>query len=362
MDAVGSVDPALTFPTLPLPDEIARADALRRHTELVKPVESLGRLEELGAWIAACQGQSPPRPFVRPRVVVFAADHGIAAKGVSAHPPEATARMVVALLTGGTVTGVLAAAVGAGLRVEDVGVDAEPPDPELARFKVRRGSGSIDTEDALTGDEVLAAVRAGMAVADAEVDAGADLLLPAQLGVGGSTPASVLVAALTGSEPVAVVGRASGIDDNAWMRKAAAVRDALRRARPVLTDPLALLRTAGGADLAALTGFLAQAAVRRTPVLLDGLAVGAAALLAEELAPGASAWWVAAHRCAEPAHPLVLEHLDLAPLLDLDIRLGEGAGAAAALPLLAMAVRVLAETATYEQAGVPRPVLPPPGR
>ena len=161
--------------------------------------------------------------------------------------------------------------------------------------------------------------------------------LPAILGVGVTTASSTLVAALTDTEPVAVVGRGSGIDDNAWMRKAAAIRDALRRARPVITEPLALLRTVGGADLAAIAGFLAQAAVRRTPVLLDGLAVCAAALLAEELAPGARAWWMATHRTTEPAHALALEHLDLSPLVDFGIAEGAGTGAAALVPLLSMA-------------------------
>ncbi|WP_158894988.1 nicotinate-nucleotide--dimethylbenzimidazole phosphoribosyltransferase [Amycolatopsis anabasis] len=346
---------AIEFTDLPQPDEVARADARRLHDTLIKPAGSLGRLEDLGAWVAACQGQAPPRPFTRPRVVVFAGDHGIAAKGVSAYPREVTGQLVGAALTGGAAINVFASAAGASLRIVDMAVDADTPGP-VANFKVRKGSGSIDVEDALTDDEVRAALRAGIAVADAEVDGGADLLIAGDLGIGNSTPSAVLVAALTGSEPVAVVGRGSGIDDNAWMRKAAAIRDALRRARAVLADPIALLRTSGGADLAAMTGFLAQAAMRRTPVLLDGLAVGAAALVAEELAPGARSWWAAAHSDAEPAHAMVLEHLDLKPILDLGVRLGEGAGAAAALPLLFMATRILAEMATHEQAGVSGPL------
>ena len=141
--------------------------------------------------------------------------------------------------------------------------------------------------------------------------------MPGAIGVGATTPASVLVAAITGAEPVAVVGRGSGIDDETWMRKAAAIRDALRRARPHVRDPLALLRVAGGADLAVLAGFLVQAAVRRTPVLLDGLVPVAAALVADELAPGARDWWLLAQRSPEPALALAAEHLELTPLLDL---------------------------------------------
>lgn len=240
------------------------------------------------------------------------------------------------LRTGGTPLGLLAERAGAGIRVVDVAVD----DDEHSESRVRRGSGSVDREDALTPEETEAAVDLGKRIADAEVDEGADLLVPAELGTGASTPAATLVAALTGTEPVAVVGRGSGIDDNTWMRKAAAVRDALRRAKPVVTEPLELVGTAGGADLAALAGFLAQAAVRRTPVLLDGLSVCAAALLAEELAPGARSWWTAAHRSTEPAHVLALEHLDLEPLLDLGVAEGSGTGAVMVLPLVAMAATV----------------------
>ncbi|MFE0027636.1 nicotinate-nucleotide--dimethylbenzimidazole phosphoribosyltransferase [Amycolatopsis sp. NPDC059021] len=351
----------IEFAEIEAPDDHARSAAIALHGNLIKPAGSLGRLEDLGVWIAACQGQSPPRPFSRPRVVVFAGDHGIAAKGVSAYPAEVTAQLLGTMLTGGAAINVLAAAAGASVRVVDMAVDTETSAMRaVSEFKVRRGSGSIDVEDALTGDEVLAAVRAGMRIADAEVDGGADLLVAGDLGIGNSTPASVLVAALTGSEPVAVVGRGSGIDDTTWMRKASAVRDALRRARTVLADPIALLRTATGADIAAMAGFLAQAAVRRTPVVLDGLVVTAAALVAEELAPGARRWWVAGQLTGEPAHALALEHLDLGALLDLDVRLGEGTGAVAALPLLAMAARVMAEMATHDQSGVSGPLVPAP--
>lgn len=352
---------SLEFPEIIPPDDHARSAAIALHAKLIKPAGSLGRLEELGVWIAGCQGQSPPRPFTRPRVVVFAGDHGIAAKGVSAYPAEVTAQLLGAMLTGGAAINVLAAAAGAGVRVVDMAVDTETSAMRsIGEFKVRRGSGSIDVEDALTDEEARSAIRAGMKIADAEVDGGADLLVAGDLGIGNSTPASVLVAALTGSEPVAVVGRGSGIDDNAWMRKAAAVRDALRRARLVLADPVALLRTSAGADIAAMAGFLAQAAVRRTPVVLDGLVASAAALVAEDLARGARRWWMAGMLTGEPAHALALEHLDLGALLDLDVRLGEGTGAVAALPLLMMATRVLAEMATHEQAGVTGPLIPAP--
>jgi nicotinate-nucleotide--dimethylbenzimidazole phosphoribosyltransferase len=342
------------FPDVPAPDEQARRQAVARQATLTKPAGSLGRLEELGVWIASCQGMCPPRPFARPRVVVFAGDHGIAANGVSAYPSEVTGQMVANFLTGGAAVNVLAAVAGATVRVVDMSVAGDTQD-RVAQFKVRQGSGSIDREDALTGEQAAQAVEAGRKIADEEIDRGADLLVAGDMGIGNTTPAAVLVATLTGSEPVAVVGRGTGIDDHAWMRKAAAIRDALRRARKVAGDPVALLRTAGGADLAAMAGFLAQAAVRKTPVVLDGMVVTAAAGVAEKLAPGARQWWVAGHRSVEPAHALVLDHLDLQPLLELDMRLGEGSGALAALPLLQMAAKVLTEMATFDDAGVSGP-------
>ena len=220
---------------------------------------------------------------------------------------------------------------------------------------MRRSSGDIAVEDALSQDEVSAAVAAGRAIADEEVDAGADLLIAGDMGIGNTTPATVLVAALTNTEPVAVVGRGTGIDDAGWIRKTAAVRDALYRAHAVRSDPVGLLRVAGGADLAAMAGFLAQAAVRRTPVLLDGVVVTAAALVAERLAPGARAWWQAGHRSTEPAHTLALAQLELEPIVDLRMRLGEGTGAAVALPVLRAAIATLTDMATFDSAECFRP-------
>jgi nicotinate-nucleotide--dimethylbenzimidazole phosphoribosyltransferase len=343
------------FPAIVPPDAEVGRQAAARQAQLTKPPGSLGRLEEVGGWLSACQGLCPPRPISRPRVVVFAGDHGVARHGVSAYPPEVTGQMVANFLAGGAAVNVLASVTGASVRVVDMAVDG-PTFPELpaevTRYKVRRSSGRIDVEDALNAAEAEAAVTAGRAVADEEVDRGADLLIAGDMGIGNTTPASVLIAALTGTEPVAVVGRGTGVDDAGWMRKATAVRDALRRANPVRNDPVALLARAGGADLAAMAGFLAQASVRRTPVLLDGVVIGAAALVADRLAPGARAWWLAGHLSVEPAHRLVLEHLGLTPLLDLGLRLGEGSGALVALPLVLMAGRILSEMATFADAGV----------
>jgi nicotinate-nucleotide--dimethylbenzimidazole phosphoribosyltransferase len=336
------------------PDGRVGAAARRRQDLLTKPRGALGRLEDLSVWVSSCQGQCPPRQFERARVVVFAGDHGVAREGVSAYPAEVTGQMVDNIDAGGAAVNVLADVVGATVRVVDIAVDRDGP-ADAAAYKVRRSSGNIAVTDALSHEEALAAVQAGRRVADEEVDAGADLLIAGDMGIGNTTAATTLIAALTGTEPVLAVGRGTGIDDAAWSRKTAAVRDALYRSRAVHSDPLALLAACGGADLAAMAGFCAQAAVRRTPLLLDGLVVTAAALVAEQMAPGARSWWQAGHRSPEPAHALALTQLRLEPIIDLGLRLGEGTGAAVALPIVRAAVAVLASMATFADAGISGP-------
>ena len=341
------------FPSITPPDTEVAAAARARQDRLTKPPGSLGRLEDLSVWVASCQGVCPPRQFQRPRVVVFAGDHGVTSAGVSAYPAEVTAQMVANFDAGGAAINVLAEAAGASVRVVDIAVDAaEPLSPSIGAHKVRRGSGNIAVEDALSADETATAIQAGRQIADEEVDSGADLLIAGDMGIGNTTAATTLIASLTNSEPVAVVGRGTGIDDAGWARKTAAIRDALYRARGLSADPVGLLRVCGGADLAAMAGFCAQAAVRRTPVLLDGVVVTAAALVADRLAPGARHWWQAGHRSTEPAHALALRQLELEPIIDMRMRLGEGTGAAVALPVVRAAVATLASMATFDEAGV----------
>ncbi|MCX2963828.1 nicotinate-nucleotide--dimethylbenzimidazole phosphoribosyltransferase [Gordonia aquimaris] len=348
-----SVDPtdAEVFETVATPDlGIARA-ARERHLTLTKPAGSLGRMEDIGVWLASCQGVCPPRPVSAPTVAVFAGDHGVARSGVSAFPPEVTAQMVANIAGGGAAVNVLARRSGATVHVFDMSVDADTA-PDVSRFKVRRSSGDLTTTDALSLAEARTALAAGRAIADELVDSGADLLIGGEMGIGNTTPATVLIGTLSRREPVEIVGRGTGIDDAGWIRKTAAIRDGMRRARRHVHDPLSLLASVAGADLTALAGFLAQAAVRRTPVILDGMVVTAAAMVAAELAPGASRWWLAGHRSVEPAHTIALHHLDLEPVLDLSMRLGEGSGALAALPLVASAVDILSTMATFDEAGV----------
>jgi nicotinate-nucleotide--dimethylbenzimidazole phosphoribosyltransferase len=348
---VAYYDDPVAFPPVHPPSHSVAEEARARHLTLTKPATSLGRLEELSVWVSSCQEACPPRPLDRARVVVFAGDHGVAEHGVSAFPREVTLQMADNIVGGGAAVSVLARMAGATVRVADMAMSAERPGG-LDDHKIRRSSGSIDREDALTPEEVRAAIAAGRRIADEEVDSGADLLIAGDLGIGNTTPATVLTCLVTGREPVELVGRGTGIDDEGWMRKTAAIRDAMFRASGDLRDPVAMLRKVGGADLAAMAGFLAQAAIRKTPCLLDGSVVTSAALMAEAMAPGSRQWWAAGHRSAEPAHTAALTYLSLDPILEHSMRLGEGSGAVAALPVVHNAVAILTQMATFADAGV----------
>lgn len=340
-------------------DQEARAAALIRQEQLTKPSGSLGRLEEVSVWLSGVTGQCPPPPIRHPALAIFAGDHAVARTArTSAYPPEVTAQMVANFVAGGAAATVLARSQGVRVRVVDVSVDVDwaasglPVPEDVTAHRVRRGSGSIDREDAMTRDECVAALGLGARVADELIDDGADLLIAGDMGIGNTTPAAAVVGLLADAEPARVVGRGTGIDDTTWMRKTAAVRDAMRRGRPVKGDPVALLATCGAPDLAATTGFLLQAAARQTPVLLDGVISCACALVAHRVAFRASQWWCASHRSTEPAAGAALDRLGLEPLLDLRMRLGEGSGALVALPLVRAAGDLLREMSTFDSAGV----------
>ena len=328
------------------PDGGVRRDAEARRERQIVPPGSLGRLDDLGEWLSAAQSAVPVRPVERPRVVLFAGDHGVAERGVSARPSGSADQLVREVLEGGRPVSVLARRLGVPVRVVDMSLDCDPETlpGEVVRRRVRRGSGRIDVEDALTLEEAEAAFLAGVAVADEEADAGTDLVALGDVSVGGTTVAGVLVAALCGTDASVVTGRGGlAIDDLAWMRKCAAIRDALRRARPVLGDQLQLLATVGGADVAAITGFLLQSAVRKMPVILDGVVVAACALVAQRVAFRAPDWWLAAHDSGEPGQAKALDRMALEPLLSHGVTVGEGAGALLALPLVQAAAALAAE-------------------
>lgn len=334
------------------PSAEARAEAAERLAALAVPAGALGRLGELGVWLAACQGQVPPAPPSNVRLAVFAGDHGVAAHGVSAYPAAVTQAMVGVVAQGRAGVDALARAHGVHVRLVDIGVDHEPGSG-AGPHHVRRGSGAIHLEDALTHAETLQALEVGAAVAREEIAAGADLLLSGDLGIGNTTPAAALVAAGLGVPAEEVVGRGTGVDDAGLERKTAVVEQALRRAGARVEDPLDCLTALGSADLAAATGYLREAARAGVPVLLDGLMAVACALTAERLEPGVAAWCAAGHRSTEPGQSLALDKLGLDPLLDLGLRLGEGSGAVAAVPLVRAAAALLGETALLAE------VLPP---
>lgn len=340
------------------PDRAVGQEAAARWSSLTKPVGALGRLEDLGTWWASVTGTCPPAPPQRPVLVIVAGDHGVARTArTSAYPPEVTAQMVRTFLGERAAANALARQVGAHVRVVDVAVDApadyaDDLDPRVAAERIRRASGSIDREDAMTREEAERAFLLGVTLADQEIDAGADLLIVGDMGIGNTTASSAIIGLLAPADLLSVVGRGTGIDDATWMRKAAAVRDAMRRGKPHKASPLDLLATIGGPDLATMVGLLLGSAARRTPVILDGTVISAAALVAHRASYKSRDWWQAGHRSTEPAHSAALSRLDLTPLLDLQMRLGEGTGALLALPLVSAAAAALGEMLTFEEAGV----------
>lgn len=327
------------------PDPAVYAEARARSDAQAKPVGALGRLEHLGAWLAACQGVCPPASLDDVRVVVFAGDHGVARHGVSAYPVEVTPAMVHGILAGGAGVSALARAAGATVSVHDLGVHGLSGVPaEVSRFRVGPAR-PIDTDDALTPAELRAALDAGATLADEAIDAGAQLLVAGDLGIGNTTPAAALVAASLGLSGAEVAGRGTGLDDAGVARKAAVIDAALARVGERARDPRQRLASLGSADIAAAAAFMARSAERGVPVVVDGLIASAEALLAEELAPGASAWLIAGHRSPEPGCALAQDRLGLQPILDLGMRLGEGSGAVLAVGVLKAAVAALREIA-----------------
>jgi len=322
-----------------------RRDAEARRARSGVPPQALGRLDELGEWLTAAQRRLPVAPVRSAKLVVFAGDHGVAEAGVSSRAAGSAHTLVREALDGVSPAALLARRAGVPLRVVDMSLDCEPSEfpEELTRLRVRRSSGRLDVEDTLTEEEAERAFRAGMAVADEEADGGTDLVVLGDLSVGGTTAAGALVAALCGTDASVVTGRGGArIDDVAWMRKCAAIRDGLRRARPVLGDQLALLATLGGADLTAITGFLLQSAVRRTPVILDGVVSAACALVGQRVAFRAPDWWLAGQVSGEPAQEKALDRLAMDALLDQRVRVGGGTGALLALPLVEAAAELAA--------------------
>lgn len=363
---------ATTLAAIRPADPDALAAARDRQARLTKPAGSLGVLEEVSVRLAGLAGRCPPPAPAPAAVAVFAADHGVHARGVSPWPQEVTAQMVANFLAGGAAVNAFADQFGAAVVVVDVGVaspltglvpegaavasaaEAVPGVPRLLERRVRPGTADLAAGPAMTRDEAVAAVETGVAVAGVLVAAGHRCLLTGDMGIANTTASAVLIAALTGTDPAVVTGRGTGIDDATHALKVGVVRDALALHRDAVAagDPLDVLAAVGGLEHAAIAGFVLGAAAHRVPVLLDGVIAGAAALVAAALAPAVLDACVAGHRSVEPGHAVALRRLGLTPLVDLELRLGEGTGALLALPLVQAAVAALAGMATFDSAGV----------
>ena len=338
---------------IPPPDEVAIRSARERHLVLSKPSGSLGRLEELGARLAGMAGESPPPVPENPAVLVCAGDHGVLGRGVSPWSQAVTAAMVGNFCDGGAAVNAIAKTVGARVSVLDVGVASElGGHPLLRSAKVRRGTGDLSRGPAMSRDEAARAVMAGAGVAEELIESGGvDLLVTGDMGIGNTTPAACLISSFTGNPPEQTTGRGTGIDDQTFELKVRVVTEALGIHAPDPGDPLGVLAAVGGLEHAALVGVVLMAAVYGVPVILDGVVSDSAALVAGALAPRSVGYLVAGHRSAEPGARISLGHLQLEPLLDLDMRLGEGTGGLLAVPLVQAAARTLAEMTTLGELG-----------
>ena len=335
-------------------DEQAVEAATERHLSLTKPPGSLGRLEALGVQLAGISGQAVP-PLPRPAAVaVFAADHGVHARGVSSWPQEVTTQMVANFVAGGAAINVLARQAGIDVVVVDVGVAADlAPGDGLIDRKIARGTADLSAGPAMSLDQARAALDAGAEVAASLVAKGHRCLLTGDMGIANTTASTALIVALADRRATEITGRGAGLPQSDVPRKVAIVAAAAARSRERHgDDALATLAELGGFEHAALAGFIVAGAALGVPVVVDGVIAAAALLVASRLAPGVEASTIGGHRSVEPGSAAVLDAVGLAPVLDLDLRLGEGTGAALAYPLVEAAARILGEMATFDQAGV----------
>jgi nicotinate-nucleotide--dimethylbenzimidazole phosphoribosyltransferase len=319
--------------TLPAPDEAARSAAHARQGNLTKPAGSLGRLEELAVWMAGWQGTAMP-VLERVHVLVAAGNHGVAAQGISAFSASVTVQMVANFAAGGAAINQLARVAAASLDVLSLDLD--------------RPTGDFTEGPAMGEAECMDAIRAGFRAVPAETE----LLVVGEMGIGNTAVAAALAAALTDRQAGHWVGPGTGLDAAGVAHKVAVVSEGLKRHDSILEDPLAVLAALGGREIAALAGAILAARLQRTPVMLDGYVTGSAALVLHALSPDALSHCLAGHCSAEPAHRRLLRHLDLQPLLDLGLRLGEASGAALAVPILRAALATHSGMATFAEAGV----------
>lgn len=341
-----------TIARIVVPDASVAHETQRLLDEKTKPRNSLGKLERLACRFAALRGV--PKPEVpKKAIVVMGADHGVAEEGVSAFPQEVTRQMLLNFASGGAAINVLARQVGAELVVADLGIVEPLVDvPAVRNLRVGPGTRNLSREPAMTVDEARRALEAGIGLAEELCARGSTLVALGEMGIANTTSASALAAAFTGAAVEHVTGRGTGIDEDGLERKRAVVRRALALHGPRFEDPLLTLSRLGGFEIAGLAGVALGCAAARVPVLLDGFISSVAGLVAGRLAPRARAYFLSSHRSVEGGHRYVLDALDLEPMFDLDLRLGEGTGAALAMHWIEASLRILHEMSTFEAAGV----------
>ena len=326
--------------------------ATQRQQRLTKPPGSLGRLEELSIQLAGIFGSD--RPTVRgATIIVAAADHGVVAQGVTGYPQAVTAEMVRNFLAGGAAINVMARSRGVTLVIVDAGVATPLPEhPGLRVVAPGRGTRDITEGPAMTRAQAEACVRAGVDLAESAAENGAAMIGTGDMGIGNTTSASAITAAVTGASPARTTGRGTGRSDPELAHKIACVERALDVNQPDPSDGLDVLARVGGFEIGVLAGVVLGGALARRAVVLDGFVSGAAGLIAHCLCPTVRDYLIAGHRSAEPGHRIALEHMKLQPLLDLDMRLGEGTGALLAAGLVEVAAACLSDMATFDEAGV----------
>ena len=333
-------------------NEEAMAAAQARQNMLTKPAGSLGRLEELSIQIAGITGKAIPE--IKDKVIItMAGDHGVVAEGVSAYPQEVTPQMVLNFLYDGAAINVLAKHVGARITIVDMGVAADmEPHPVLLNKKIGKGTANMTQGPAMSREDTLKAILAGVEVVEAEIEKGLDIVGTGEMGIGNTTPSAAIAAVLTGIEPAKLAGRGTGVDDEGLKRKIDAIERALAKNKPDPADGLDVLAKVGGFEIAGLTGVILGAAANGKPVMVDGFISTAAAMIAVTIAPAVRPYLISAHRSQEYGHIQMIEWLGLKPLIDLDFRLGEGTGAALGISLAEAACKILANMATFSEAGV----------
>jgi nicotinate-nucleotide--dimethylbenzimidazole phosphoribosyltransferase len=333
-------------------DEKAMAEAKMRQDNLTKPRGSLGQLESISIQVAGIKGNPRPR-IVHKVIFTLAGDHGVTREGVSAYPSEVTPQMVHNFLRGGAGINVLARQVGARVVVADLGVASVlERHADLKDKKVARGTQSMAKGPAMSREEAIRAIDAGIELVEEELPKGMDILGTGDMGIGNTTPSSAITAAITGNEVASVTGKGTGLDDKGWEKKVKVIQRALEINQPDPKDAIDVLSKVGGFEIGGIAGVILAGAKYRIPVVIDGFISGAAALIATSLAPRVKPYLIASHQSAEKGHQIILKYLDLKPLLNLDLRLGEGTGAALGIFLIEASLKILDEMATFAEAGV----------